>query len=500
MKKIFYNKRHKVPVWSQIYLAWLVVFVIGLVWILNVEIISVGSEIKKSYNYNKEYNKISDIHFNILKNYPNATEYNHDLINKLNTSLGKNNWKLDEVNQELHKLKCRVVRYKIENEKPDLIVLFDHDHITNMFYFLHIFVSAMIYENLHHVAAVSVQGGPLCVELAVNNFEKNAEGKTGYLHVFTEANKNPVLKIINSAGSFSSIHWSAITPDSISRPTFLEQLIQGAVPLFQKSIYSKNSISTDGIGWAFSSDIKNNVNLIHSILPPLLYTVRNYDHIKTRTISSLFWIGDHTALSKRGSIILSFLFVLLIWLPIANRLYLGESIQFIARAFFGVLYSSISFLAMALLVKTFGLFIPVSIYGISVVFVLFVIMAWFLNKMQKTVLNFNVNSLTEFLAFTVFSSILAFTNQSLFILSIPLIFIASKKEAIGFSGFRFLLILSLSPLVYAFFISASLLSLPDLTKQLSLVWLNHLITYDIKSASTYFLWAGSFFLILRRPK
>jgi len=500
MKKIFYNKRHKVPVWSQIYLAWFVVSLIGVLWIAKIEIIAGPPDIKKTYDHNAEYNRISALHFKIMAAYPDIKEYGPEVINGLNAELSKKKWQLEESVAEIGKLKCRFIRYGIINENPSLVVLFDHDHVANMFYFLHIFVLSLIQENLHGIVAVSVQGGPVCTGRALRKYTVNNAGKLRYLHVYTGETKNPGLRVVNSAGEFSSVSWSGITPDSIARPAIVDQLGQGATPVFQKSIYGKDRGAVNGIGWVFSNDLKNNVNLIHSILPPLVFTVKNYVHMPAATTENSFWVGNNRAITKRGVILVGVLLVLLIWMPVANRLYQGEEIGNLLKALFSVIYGALPFLVMAGLIKAASLVAPTSVYLTLAIGLLAAVLLWIFNKMQVTVFNFNAGSLTEFVAFLVFASFMAFQNISLFFFLIPAIFVASKKGAIDMASIRLLLFLTLLPVAYVFYSAASFYGFEDLAKHLAPIWLDRLLFFEPKSNLLAILFAGSFVMILRRPK
>jgi hypothetical protein len=498
MKKIFYNKRHKVPEWSQIYIVWLVLFLIGIFAIGRWGIVKNQIELHGAYDYKKEYDIISNLHLKTLNAYPNVHEINKELLNKVHKEIHKFKWHFEEIDLNNNKFNCKFTRYYIENEKPNLVVLFDHDRLSNSFYFMHTLASAMIDENLHNLTTISVQGGPICAGFALKKYQGLAS--TRYLYVFTGMNKKPELQVINSTGSFSSILWADITPDSITHPDVFHQLAQGAVSLFQKSSFGDNAASVNGIGWVFPGEIKNEVNLIHTILPPLMFTLKNYNEISAKTTENSLWITKQSALSKRGVIALSIFLALLIWLPVANRLYQNESINHLVRSVLSAIYSSLVFFILAIFIKLGSSLMPVSTNGAFLIPLIFIVIHFFLDKAKKSIFDLSANSLTEFIVLNIFSSILVFYNFSLFVFLIPIIFAADKKTDSGSSAFKLLLILSLIPLMYAFYLVAASVGFENPGKLLSYAWIEKCIFANLTGAIIFFLWGGSLLSISRNSK
>ena len=489
------------PIWSQIYLAWLVIFGIGLVWISQINLVKSPVEINKFYDYKKEYNNISSNHLRNLNVYPNAHEYNRTLLNQVNNEINRYRWRIEEFSSTHQKVNCKFTRYYIDKEKTNLVILFDHNGITNIFYFMHTFAAAVINENLHNISLISIQGHPICTGYALKKFEKDSTQITRYLQVSTGTNKKPELQIVNATGKFSTILWSAILPDSLSRPSLVNQLIQAALPLFQKGTFGENSTAMQGIGWLFTNDIyKNEVNAIHTILPPLMYTVKNYQQISTKEIGNTLWLGKEKALSSRGAILLSCLLILLIWLPVANRLYQNESINHLIRSFFSAFYSSLVFFVLAVYIKIGSHAIPVGIYGTLFIPIIFILIHFFLNKAKKSIFDFNANFLTEFIVLNVFSSVLIFYNFALFIFLLPVIFAVNRKSESGFSAFKILLFLSMLPLMYASYVVGTSVSFEDVTNLVSLVWIAKCVFSSLTASVIFFLCGGSILSIARESR
>ena len=450
------------------------------------------------YDQNKEYNTISALHLKILTNFPNTSDFSPVIIKNLNTNLQKLDWNIEEGTLEAQKLNCKYVHYYPLKNKTRLLILFDHDNFSSIFHLVHIFASAVMNENLRNISILSTQGGPHCPGYVLKKFEKKLNPDARYLQILAGSGKNIVIQTALGNGNFSRHDWSLVTPGVISRPSIFAELTSAALPLFQHNLNMEKFEKYDGVGWVFSGDLKNEVNLIHTILPPLLHTARNFHQIQPNKTDNFLWIGKDRAISKTGSIVLGCLLVMLIWLPVANQLYEGNSIRFIFSAFFSMIYQSVPFFLMALLSKMLGFLIPESLYGTIVISVIFIFTSWFFNKIQKSIFNFNASPLAEFCVFLVFASLLAFNNLSLFIFIIPVVFMASTKSGVGFKVFQFLIFVSLLPLIYAIHTAGSFMHPSDLISHLSLTWLNQTMFSNLGSTGILFFLSGSFLSVFRK--
>lgn len=500
MKRIFYNKRRKIPNWSQVYLVWFIIAAICSIWIGFAEKVDFKNDFKQTYNFKKEYNAISSIHLKILNAYPNTNDYNPDILRKVNNDLVKYKWRIEETETTFHKLNCKVKRYYRDNEKPDLMVLIDNEPVINSFYFLHTLASIVIDQNLQNLTIVSIEGGAVCTGYGLDKIQKNSAPNMRYLHITKGAINEAQIHLVNSAGGFSSILWAAIIPESIKRPSIGQQIVHAAIPVFQKFNFYKEKSIWNGITWIFPNDLKSNVNAIHTILPPLIFTLRNYSEISSKTTNNIFWIGEKKALTHRAGVIIACLLVLLIWLPLANKLYAGESIRHLVKGFFAGLYGSIPLFLFALIIKAQSYFLPESVSLVLTAFILIFLLHLFLSKIQKSLFDLNVNPVTHFVWIIVLASIIPFSNLSLFIFMIPVVFAASKKKENGNSLFPLLIILSTIPLIYALYIAGSLLGNQELLNHFSAIWLEQTIFNNISFNALYFLLIGSILVNSRNSK
>lgn len=496
MKKIFYNKRHKLPVWSQIYIVWLIFFLIALFYVLKFETVKTNSQISASFDYKKEYDIVSELFLKIQNKYPGVSAINKPLVGTLKAGLSPKSWNMDLITFEENKIACKITKYYSGSQKNSLSVIIERYGIPDSFYPLQTLVQAVINKNIENISIYSIDGHPVCMNFLFQkeSIDKHADKK--YLLVYPGKTNTSGLQVALSGNASSSIEWSSIIPFDISRPGIFNQLMESAISLAPKIVHNTDAPHAQSIGWYFpESDFQKDIEAVRHIIPRVLFTIENFSKINSFSEKSSIWINANTCISHRGSIILSFMMILLTWFPVINRLYQNESIRFMINSFFPAVFNSLLFFMVIFMVKITSFFVPESIAGISAIFAVFLPLYFLFNQIRKRLFYSNVNLLTNFIVFNIFSSMLALNNFSLFLFLLPLIFILSGTQNMSGNATRFLVVLALIPVLYALF---HVSSHQNLNMIFSLIWLDKVIFADILSTILCIFFCGSMLTIIRK--
>jgi hypothetical protein len=343
------------------------------------------------------------------------------------------------------------------------------------------------------VGVTAINGSPVCNDYIIENNIFNNESEA-YIIVYPSRQNISGIQTAFLHGH-SSIGWNGIIPKSEERPGILQQLAHRTLPYFQRAFVKKESNRLNLIGWHFPDPVyKNELDNINFILPGILFVAKNFSAVKY--YENNIWIGQDTAISNRGVVILALILVLLIWLPIANRVYQKESIRNLFQAIFSAMVSSFLILIMLGATKIFSYLIPENILGPFIVIILGLVLFILLGKIHKSTFNVQVNSLTEFLVLVIFGSALAFYNFSIFIFLLPVIFLANRKSEWGPGVFKFLFFILISPV---FYLAVMLIKKFGYADSVSLLVFNKVFFSHIFQTIVVVLFAGSLASIARDP-
>lgn len=505
MKKIFFNRKIKAPVWSQIYLVWFIFFIIALGWNYNKEVITVKKKSGATFELKKEYDKISNVYLRVINDHPNSPKYTPALLSKIKKEFHEKSWSVEKNNISEKKQNCEFITYqpqKFNSQSARLTVVFDHYGKVNDFYLMHTLADALAEKKITNVSLVSSHSHPSCMRFlsagsragSPKNSKNIIEKKSDYILIYPAKIKEAQIQPSLPGQKSSSIDWSAITPSVIKRPGILTQLAFLAYPFFQRVIYTANP-EMFSIAWQYPKEwLSEDTDMVRHIFPSLVFTASQFTKLNHHQMNS-FWLSEQSAITDRGVFIFAFFLVILAWLPVANRLYEGESIRHITKCFFFSFLNSIFLFLILAIVKIMSALAPENSMVMGIVLAGLSALLFLLNRFQKSVFSFHLSSITEYTVFNFFASLFALGNFFFYIFLLPLISIVNKKGNLSSGVYNVFIALALVPFVYAF---SHLLWMSDLNILFSPVWLENSLFFNVADTSILFLFMGSFLIITRK--
>ncbi|MES0488660.1 MAG: hypothetical protein ABUK01_01630 [Leptospirales bacterium] len=438
MKKIFYKRRFRLPVWMQIYVIWWVAVIITVPLIFYWGTYEAGDfdsrkKIIQNPVFNTETvkNKLQYVEQNL---YP-GTVFSTTALQNGKTALGIGKWIVETRTQKQHDIKCSYTSvYKPGTNHQNIVLgipIENHGEIAKaamitMASLNNIETKASIYYLFYSDHYRCFEGF---------NLVANIPGLTATANYIFYSKRNSAdsgVAINGTMRNVSSTNWQFALPSFTIIPGFLKQLGVTLSPVFQGPEGALLSLNESAIGF-FYANSPEDVNTTIQMATDMRRTIQYFENNGNNEIENLsFWVSPNRVLTRNGFRILLLLLVILIWFPFFNKRYNSNDRLEIPRGLFAVVYYMLVPLFFFIGLKLTYDIGHASNYIIPSLILASLALLFVFNRLEKNTLNFNTNPTTGIFVMNIIFTITSILQPIIFILLIPVIF--SLSQAVKRNG------------------------------------------------------------------
>lgn len=455
-KKVFYNKKRRLPKSFQIYSVWMLISVVLLPVLYFTGIETIDKKTVELINEQKTSPRMSSAARNAFNRIDrirkSGTEDSGDRVFKVLESLKINNWQSRSLSVKENRFTCRHLIFLKQGSNSDLslyLIPWNSDKGLKPLYAGLGFLSSVSgRETLNTQLLIFHDNFYNCQRNRnlVNRIEETVPARinTGVAVYYSDSTENR-LGISGTGSLTSSIQFAGLF-QNYTVPDFKAQATRSAFPFFQnqEGILLADDIRAVGLG---VSDAYPGSSLTEDLIK--LFTLS--ENSETSYDNGGFYISESESIAGWALVILTILLSVFIWFPLINRLgLLKENLSPVEAIWSTLFFSLVPLITFAYLQINdwFDIYSPLIIYTAPV---LAVILYLLFQKMQRQLFNVRAGVSSVLILVILLMHVIAFFNMVLFIALIPVVFLLPHSRKIPVILTPFLLTLSFAGFLLIFY-------------------------------------------------